>query len=72
MSYMQENLNEIIKFFHIERIEDSKIQGTYSSTLSTSYLIKIAKRNIFSEFLKINSFLINMVNNKLNEDLIID
>jgi hypothetical protein len=54
MSYLQENLSEILRYFHIRNNEENRV---------------IIQRNLFSDFLKISSFLVNLVNkNKLYED----
>jgi hypothetical protein len=69
ISYLQENLNEVIKHFHIKRDEDT-FMPIGENPFSNSYTYQLSKRNLFSEFVKLNSFLISMVTkNKLFEDL---
>lgn len=69
MSYLQDNLNEVIKHFQIKRDEDTCMPFG-ENPFSISYTYHLSKRNLFSEFVKLNSYLISMVTkNKLFEDL---
>ncbi len=69
IAYLQENLNEVLKFFHITRDEDT-FMNIGDNPYSFSYTNYICKRNLFSDFAKLNSYLISLVTkNKLYEDL---
>jgi hypothetical protein len=61
MNFLGENLTEVLKYFHITYTENLTNQ---QSNLHSN------QRNLFSDFLKISSFLINLVTkNKLHEDV---
>lgn len=66
MDFLQDNLSEIMKYFHIS---EEECKGSPESDKHTVTGTKA--KNIFSDFIKLSNFLKNLVTkNKLQEDLV--